>query len=585
MADPNPIKQRIEVEADQAKRELDQVAEGTRNLDRATEDTTRTTERAEQAQHKATDTMRDAGRETDETAHKQGLLGRVMGGVIGAIGGMVSGIVGVGGLVHAFRALNEAADEHIQRLEKIVELQNKAARATLDLHAINQTFDQGEEDFVQAFSNITGRDFTESAGVITQFRSANAALSREKQNELINRSLIPLALSTDQDLDALAKFIGRVAPTTSDPREINNLVTQSISLAGEANPAEFLGRAGELLVAGNAAGLDSAETLALLAFGSSKIETAQAQTQLRNVFKKLSADPQVRSRLEQGGVSVEGDPLDILRRLEVANPGPDQIVDLFGLENSDIVQAMLYEIDTVNRFVDETRSAVDGPDKATAFINDLVTKNPQAARALQIAQQEQAIEAEKRKDQSAQIIEIARNSLELELEKAVQAGDIETSVKNSRLEKFDELVGGVKGRNLAATYIGKGLIKPTPDQVGVPSDLLFHTDITTKQIVEAAAIKLETGHIGTLVPGGDSTKYIELSDPVRDAVNRGPDVPSLSEEEREKIGRAVVDQLELRGINTGQQTVVRIERLSINNGTEFRGGRDPYEDDQDGSYG
>lgn len=579
MTNPDPIQQRIEIEADtsgaqETQRALDGVRDATREGEQATEESTRATQQSEQAQRRAAGAMREAGDEADKHANKQGLLGRTMNGVIGSITGMVSGFVGVGGLVAAFQAVLEAADQYIQRLEKIIKLQTDAARATLDLHAINQTFDQGEEDFVQAFANATGRDFAESAGVITQFRSANAALTRDKQNELINQSLIPLALSTDQDLGSLAKFIGRIAPTTSDPREINNLVTQSVSLAGEANPDEFLGRAGQLLVSGNAAGLDNAETLALLAYGSSKLDTSIASTQLRNVFKKLSADANVRGHLSQSGISVDGDPLDILRQIAASDLGGEQVVGLFGIENSDVVESILSEIDTVNRFVDETRGAVDGPDKANAFLRDLIEKSPRHAAAIQLAQLQQQVQEAQRGNERAQTFKVARTLIERELERAAAAGVIDQTTVATRLDYFDNNFAQLSNEDVLRE-VARGNVRLTDEQEKLllalgyePGDprreyriaTLDPNLVTDAQRAEAAASRIEAGtYVSDLFAGGDESTRVELTDPLNQELGRGPALPG---------------------------TTVNIEKQIIINkqGTDFIGARDPLEDDQDGGF-
>lgn len=458
----------------------------------------------------------------------QGLSQQLNAATFG-IGGMVTGMMGASGLVAALQASDRAAEQTIERLEKIVELTNEAAKATLDLHAINLGFNQGDEELISSFSTATGRPFEESAKVITGFRSSTAALTREQQDELINNTLLPLALTTGGSIDPFAKFIGRASATTQDPKELNNLVLQSISLAGESDPAQFLGEAGQLLISGNAAGLDNAETLGLLAFGSSKLETSVARNQLRNVFKKLGSDPSAQEKLSGLGVDTSGGVLSSIRQLSERETKPEEIIDLVGLENSDILQTLVAEFDTAESFIDQNKQAIEGDDLARQFIEDLVSQSPQHARALQVAQQDQQIQSQERQDPNAQVVLLARNAIELQLEQAVQRGDLTASAKEARLKAFDSVIGRPNAGASARSRLGEdfrererlGQLDPGEDDPRLRTG-----EVTIEEIVEAAAGTIESGGLlSDLLPGGDQSTEIELSNFVRNEVGRGPALP------------------------------------------------------------
>ncbi len=341
-----------------------------------------------------------------------------------------------------------------------------------------------------------------------------------------------------------------------------------MTLAAESDPSQFLGAAGELLVSGNAAGLDNSETLGLLAFATRSGEVDPAKTQLRNVFKKLSADPKVRDQIKASGVSVEGDPLDILNRLKAANVSSEQLIQLFGTENSDVVQAFIAESDVANDFVEQTRSAVAGPDKANAFLQDLVNKSPRHAKALQIAQQKQRLEELQRGDaDKAQDLEIARNELEIQLEKAVKDGTINASAKKARLELFDD-IAGQDSLALVRGAAARGEIELTPAQAKSVEGFseyerygffqnLPKEGFTYKQSLAAAANEVESGtYASDILSGGNQSTRVELSDSVQDALREGPALPS-----------------------GGSKTV-----NNYYNGTFINNSGNPLEDDLDGRY-
>jgi hypothetical protein len=551
MADPDPIQQRIKIEADtsgarEASEATDQYQKQVEESGQAIDKATQSEERHEKAVDESTKAKRDAKRATDDhsDAMKSGEqsnesfgstlsdLTRDLDKATFGLASMAGGFVGAGGLVAAFEAGNRAAEKTIERLQKIVDLANEAARATLDLHAVNQTFDEGEEKMVEALANMTGRDFGEMAGVLTQFRSSNAHLDRETQDQLIQGSLVPLMMSTDKDPSSLAKFIGRVSSTTSDPREINNLVNESISLAGEGDPSAYLGAAGELMVSGRSAGLEPAETLALLGFASGRFETAESKTMLRNVFSGLSADPVLRGKLAEMGISTDGDPLDIIRRMQAAGFESEQTVELFGKENAPIVDAMMAEMGTVNRFVEDTQAAVMGSDQANAYLQDLTKNSPRHANALKILQQQQQLQSlERRQAEQAQDYQIARNAVEFELEEAVQRGEIDASAKEARLKEFDRLAsGGPDFRRRVRGTLRDKYSRDTPlDQIDYNDVLLEAADLVGKG----------GGLISDVLPGGNSSTAVPLREAVKESLETPPDLPTPAPDRRPSTPPAI----------------------------------------------
>lgn len=535
------VKTKLSVDGADALQELARVQSAEQQHADAIEETGKAAEEASRAQKEAGRATQNAGDEANEGAKKQGFLARQLDNVTSSAGAMIAGFFGLQTVISYFDRLNEAAEKTIERLDGIAEKANEAAQATLDLHAISLGFNEDDERIVSGFSKATGRSFQESASALTKFRSSTAALSREEQDQLFNEALLPLSLTTGGSIDPASKFIGRISSITQDPEEIKNLVAQSVQLAGESDPAQFLGVAGELLVTGNAAGLTPADTLSLLAFSSGKFETSVAGTGLRNSINKLTADPATREELGRLGVDPSGGFFSTLNQLSEIGAGTEQIIPLVGLENSSVLTALVSEYDTAQNFRQQTTQSLASGDLVGGFLQELVEKSPRHARALQIAQLEQELADLERQDaDKAQALQIARTRVEIELERAVQAGTITTAAKDKRLERFDDIVAGPGGLTLAAAGISDGSIPLSEEQraryenagldtedVVVPPHLAKDFGITFEQILAAAAQDVEAGLlISNVLPGGDVSADVgDISASVVEDLQNGPTLP------------------------------------------------------------
>lgn len=579
---PPPIQQRIEIDADtqgaeEVKRALGGVEEANEQADRATDKATQSNKRNTDAtrenanaQRDATTTTKATGSAQDDAAKKSDSFAGALNRVTKAAASMFAGFLGFDTIIRYFQALNEAARTTVERLEQIADKANEAAQATLDLHAINLGFSPDDERIVSGFSQATGRSFQESAAALTRFRSSTASLSREEQDVLFQEALLPLALTTNGDINPASKFIGRISSITQDPEQIKNLVAQSVALAGEADPSQFLGAAGQLLVTGNAAGLSPADTLSFLGFLTRDFESAEASTGGRNIIDRLTANPEVLDKLRDLGVDSSGGLFSSLDQLAQRQTSQAEVIDLVGTENARFLTAAITGNDDLNTRRQQTADALQSGDLVGEMLADITGRSPRHARALQIAQQSQRLEALEREDaERAQVIRIARNAIEYQLEAAVQDGTLDASAKQARLEVFDGHVGNLNFRSHARGRLGSINIpgmELTPEQeayldarydeddprrnVKLPKSLL-----TPQQIAIAAAQSVESsGLLTDLVPGGNQSDFVELSDFVNEELRTGPQLPGT-----------VINQ-----------TIIN------DSGTKYIGAGDPLKDDLDG---
>lgn len=170
------------------------------------------------------------------------------------------------------------------------------------------------------------------------------------------------------------------------------------------------------------------------------------------------------------------------------------------------------------------------------FINDLAEQSPRHARALQLSQLQQELAGLERQDaEQAQTFQIARTRVEIELQRAVQAGTIGASAKETRLKRFDSLVAGPGGLTFAAAGISDGTIPLTKEQleripsgkVTIPPHLADRVGITFEQILAAAAQDVEAGLlVSDVLPGGDQSDDVgDISGRVLEDLERGPTLP------------------------------------------------------------
>ena len=461
-------------------------------------------------------------RRTDGMSSDMQLLGGRLGVAAGGFSLLAGSMVAGKGIEALMRGVEKATEDANERLEENIRLTNEAARATLNLHGLNLTFDQGNEELVTAFSNASGRDFAESAGLLTQFRSSTAALSREEQDKLFIEGLLPLAIATDGDLGPAAKFFGRISSLADDPTEIKNIIGLGVQLAGESDPSQFLDNAGELLVPGADAGLQPAETLSLLSYASGKIETSAARTQLRNILTRFQSDPDTQEKLAALGVPEGAGFYEQLEALSETDFGAEQAVDLVGVENSTILSALVSEYDTVESFRDQTVAAAGEGDLYGEFIQDLNDRSPRHRQALEDARLEQIRLNERRNDTDAQTIGRARKAVDIILDREVRAGRLSASAKKSRLEQFDSYTASPTFRAHVRGDLFAGRIDAAPGQdiSGWIRDFPLE-DLTADQIAESAASVIErNGFLTDVLPGGDSSTEVEISDYVRDTLRR-----------------------------------------------------------------
>jgi len=226
--------------AQQAKGELDKVAEGEKRVGRA-------------------------GQEGGEKASRgmRGLSGAMVNAAT-AVKSLVAGFIGVQGLI---RALGKVADE----LREIDEISRRTFESLRGIMALSQVQGATKEtkQAVEAFARATGRSTWEVAPAYYTFMGGTAGLAPERQQALLKQAA--LFYKTDPTAN-LASVVGLFSTLgTQQPQlkaqQIGNILSRTIEQA-KATPQEMAQYLPNVLSAAKAGGADLATAMAMFSLAT-----------------------------------------------------------------------------------------------------------------------------------------------------------------------------------------------------------------------------------------------------------------------------------------------------------------------------
>jgi len=283
-----PIKQRIEVQADDAQREL-------RETSRATDDMSRST--------------REAGEEANRASSEHDDLGKKLAGI-------VSGAALAQG---AFSAYNDMVSANTRLLKENAEQAERVAKASLDLSFLQEAADPEERRFAQRAAVFAGRDPTEGLTAFGRLKSLNPQATQKELRELFGQ-VVAKGQQTQTPLGDLVQAFDVINKFVDDPIASGNILDQAITEAGEIDPAKLSPLIGQFLGTGvNLGKLEPGEAVGLLAGATGLgLPREKATTGLLNIVLALSGkNEQGRRILTRAGVG-RGDPIEQLRQISAA---------------------------------------------------------------------------------------------------------------------------------------------------------------------------------------------------------------------------------------------------------------------------
>lgn len=396
MSDPQPIKQRIE--ADYDGKPLQDAARDVKQLETATEQSSQAAAkdgRAKESQRqelerlireqreynqivqlgaKVSDQDAEASRVrsaridelsremaqqadvTDEASasiaryrDSSGQAGQITAMLAGQVAGMASGMVGVGGIVMAYREWIREIETANQYLQENARLTRENAEARLDFAALAGIEDPEQVRALDAAAAFAGRRPGEVARVAAVFKSQFPNASNDDIQSLITEVAAAGQL-TGAPLQSLALPIAGLFRETGDARIAGNIFQESVTQAGQADPALLGQSIGRFIGVGQQiGGLTPAEAAGFAAAGTGLgLPDEIATTGLKNVLFAIRGrgTPEGAKVLEREGVDREDVQIAIQQIASAYQAGritPAELESLGGREAAPVFAALTNE--------------------------------------------------------------------------------------------------------------------------------------------------------------------------------------------------------------------------------------------------
>jgi len=414
---PDPIRQRVEVQADDAQRELKETS-------RATDDMSRST--------------REAGEEANRASSEHDDLAKKL-----------AGIVSVAALAEAaFSAYNDMVRANTQALKENAEQADRVAKASLDLSFLQAASDPEEREFAQRAAVFAGRDPTEGLTAFGRLKSLNPQATQKELRGLFAQ-VVAKGQQTQTPLGDLVQAFDVINKFVDDPVASGNILDQAITEAGEIDPAKLSPLIGQFLgTAVNIGKLEPGEAVGLLAGATGLgLPREKATTGLLNIVLALSGkNEQGRRILTRAGVG-RGDPIEQLREISKAiREGrlPEQDLEaIVGRDALPLASALADERLLEGRVLSSAANVQAAGQRSESQILEKSSRQfrEDLQLALSLATDQSKAEEQfiRGQDTVAQQVAAARAALSLEAQRLVQEGKITRSRAKILLEGSGEL--------------------------------------------------------------------------------------------------------------------------------------------------
>lgn len=419
------LRTRITVEGDQAQRALKEVSDEEKKL----ADNTR----------EAGDAAEGATEELGKMQGVTGFLGRGIGSLLDQVSGLVRGLVGVGGLVAAWRANRDEMQQNVALIRELADAQ----RDFLFLSSGNTDSELGAiKDAAEIVGGPGSR--VELTRTFAQLKSQTANISEEERLAIFQQ-LVETSLTTSAKPTELVELFSKGARFVPDPQQLQNIIAQTIIESPESDPAVLARLLPEVLPAGVAAGITPAETAGALSFAAGEAGTAsQGATGLRNILLALRGrgTPESREILERVGAGPEGNFFQQIDALSGAfGSGELGLADLEaigGRENTALLSALLRNPQGLRDTVGRVVGAQGGDDITRGKLERTLDEFAGQNTELLTRQSEARIESLRLNDTDSARANLGRLLFEEQLR---QNGELSTFRRASQLFGYDVFTG------------------------------------------------------------------------------------------------------------------------------------------------
>ncbi|MEM9881414.1 MAG: hypothetical protein AAF800_00670 [Planctomycetota bacterium] len=255
-------------ETDEARRESEERHRAMERLAREIADVEDREERLNRELRASVDARRQAGDATDETGRRTGFMAGKLDDAAGAIKGMVAGMIGAEGINKLMEAYGARVDAANRYLEENIRLTREAAQARLNLAALSGAETPEDVAFLGQVARFAARDEGDVARLQAQFTSQFPQASEDDIRALVIETAA-FSQGNDAALSEVAPGIAAIYRQTGNARTAANLLLKGVEQAGEVDPGRFADALSKFLtVSGTIGGLDPGEGVGYFAGGT-----------------------------------------------------------------------------------------------------------------------------------------------------------------------------------------------------------------------------------------------------------------------------------------------------------------------------
>lgn len=455
MADPKPIKQRIETEykgdgVEQAQRDTQQFSD-------TVDESANSARKQKDAADDAGRSVRDMGDHVQEGGRKQDRHTGFINDSTNALAQYASQLGGAAGLIMLMEQFAHQIEAVNARLKENAELVKNSAQATLDMQALGQGYSREDDAFIDEMRALSGRGVEDLAPAFTAFKSQTANLTPEEQRNLFRENVVMPGLTTSGDLASMATFSARMSGRFQ-PLESRNLLRLGIQQAGEADPAVFARYASELIPNLVSAGVSAEDAVALYSYQARQFESAPAATALRQILNRMVNDENVVELLQKTGIDTSTDVFDQLQQISRFDVPGSVLTQISGTEYIGQFQNLLEGMRSgqFNQTRENIAPYSSGRDFYAEDIAALMEQSAKHRETLRANQEHQKLLIEKENETEGLTRGSARDAYERRLEGMVRRGEISALQKENMLQgSYVPLVGRVGGYDTYASMFNQ----------------------------------------------------------------------------------------------------------------------------------
>jgi len=470
------IKYRISADNRQAERKLKETTRSTKALGRVVDKTGDQASRAAKQHAELARNYNQLDRRARGARTQTDSFGQSLKGAAKSVASLAGGMLGVGGVVAAFRAYASAIAEANRHLKENARLQRDAINASTEARFLGASTEDINE--ARRAAAEQGLDPTAGVNLLAEIKSRRGQSSTEQQQRIINE-ILESATTTQGGIKTVADPLLTLQSQLPgrDPKRAQNILFKTIEQAGEKNPAALGPAFGDIIgEATTEGGLSVAEAGGFISgITGQGLPTRRAATAGKRLIQLLGAQRSQTGKevLPEIGVPVGTDTITALERVKEARDKGEisekQFAGIFGTEAGPLA-GILTKDEVFKKFKSRIQAVRQAGQADPSQVNltgerlaEIEAESPRFRLNRAAKRQEAQEKVGRQSSTKATQQKFIRSTLSRQLEEEVLSGDISAAEKNAALEVFDDAVA--RGFSTAKA-VEQALTLSVPSDIG-----------------------------------------------------------------------------------------------------------------------